>query len=1194
MNLGSIFSVFMVGLLIVPSWVLSQNGLDNNLEVEEANDQIILRGVSSSPWPMYQGNPQHTGLSAYNTSDNPGRLQWKFKAKDYIQTSPVIAANGTIYVKAIKLYAILPNGTLNWKLDSYFTGFSTPVINTNGSIIVAAEFLNSIDSNGNLEWSSIESVSRYSSPVIGSNDIIYVCSWDGLCAFYPDGALKWKFKAKDYIQSSPALGSDGSIYFGAGDNYTYAINPNGTEKWKFNTGSSIFSSPSIGSDGTIYIGNSAGNLTAINPNGTLKWIFETPGISSNSPSIDSTGNIYIGCYDDFLYAINPDGTEKWRSEVGIIFGSSHIISSDGIIYIGSTDNYLYAINSNGTLRWKFKTDRLVSSSPAIGADGSIYIGPDYNYLYAVGKTPPDPPQDLRVTKEDGYIKLTWDIPIHNGGKPVLKYRIYRGINPGLEKFLISIDSSKITYNDKNVNSNQTYYYYVIAVNALGEGNPSNEVIFPIPLLADAPWPMYHGEPKHNGLSKYNTSDNPGKLRWKFYTQETIYSSPVIGPDNTIYIGSYDNYLYAIYPNGTEKWRFNAGSRLYSTPAIGSDGTIYVGSENNILFALYQTGEEKWKLEIDGAISTSPVISQDGTVYVGTYGDYLYAVKPNGTLKWSLKLYDDIASSPAIADDGIIYVGSYNQYIHSINPDRSENWRFETDSSVFSSPAIGHDSSIYFGTIYGFIYSISPSGNLNWRFDPEGGVYSSPAVGSDGTIYIGSQNSNLYALNPDGTLKWKYETGDSILSSPAVSADGIIYFGSLDDNLYALYPNGTLKWMYETKTDIQSSPAIDSEGTIYIGSSDGYLYAVGKSVPEPPQNIMATPDKGFINVTWDAPLSDGGDEIIEYRIYRGISSDNISLLNSTGGSIRSYNDTTISEREIYYYFITAVNSIGESYHGGIILMVYSFGPPDPVSYFEVVAGDKYIDLYWNSPSDTGGYAITRFIIYRGIYPGDEEFLVSVSPYSSSYRDPFVVNNQTYYYFIVVVTELGESKPSQTKTATPKFKLSVPSPPQNLTAIAGDGYVILSWNASSDDGGLRIKGYKIYRSTGRELKVCIDIVSPFSFTYQDLNVTNGWTYDYHITAMNSIGEGEASNKVSATPDFQNITDMITEPESDDNLLLIISWAFVILLIIIVLIILTFGKRFIERKDKEAEKTPRKVKLGPTIGKKKKNEKQEKNKV
>ena len=65
------------------------------------------------------------------------------------------------------------------------------------------------------------------------------------------------------MHSSPAIGSDGTIYVGSEDNNLYAINPDGTKKWAFDTGDDVNSSPAIGRDGTIYFGSLDGNLYAI-------------------------------------------------------------------------------------------------------------------------------------------------------------------------------------------------------------------------------------------------------------------------------------------------------------------------------------------------------------------------------------------------------------------------------------------------------------------------------------------------------------------------------------------------------------------------------------------------------------------------------------------------------------------------------------------------------------------------------------------------------------------------------------------------------------------------------------------------------------------------------------------------------------------------------------------------------------------
>jgi len=345
------------------------------------------------------------------------------------------------------------------------------------------------------------------------------------------------------------------------------------------------------------------------------------------------------------------------------------------------------------------------------------------------------------------------------------------------------------------------------------------------------WPMYKHDLHHTGQSLFKGSEE-NILRWKFPAEARIQSSPVIGSDGTVYIGSHDNNLYAINPDGTEKWRFTADMRIDSTPAIAPDGTIYFGSWNKSMYAITSSGRGLWKVQTSDQISSSPTIGPDGVIYIGSDDGFIYAIYANGTLKWSFGTGDRIFSTPALTQDGTIYVGSFNNNLYAINPDGTEKWRFETNGFIFSSPAIAPDGTIYVGSYDTHLYAIYPNGTMKWSFATEDVVQGSPSIAQDGTIYVGSFNNDLYAINPDGTEKWRFKTDDLVVSSPAIDSEGTIYVGSVDTFLYAINPDGTEKWRFKTEQRIFSSPAIDSEGTIYVGSIDGSLYAIGKPLVLP--------------------------------------------------------------------------------------------------------------------------------------------------------------------------------------------------------------------------------------------------------------------------------------------------------------------------------------------------------------------------
>ena len=378
-----------------------ETGKIKEVKVYLSDSEFVLNTVPI--WATFHYNAERTGQSPYDTSKNTGFMKWKFKLGSAIDSSPVIASDGTVYIGTNwmegdhYLYAVSPNGTLKWKFKTNGTIASIPSIGSDGTIYVGSTqdaYLYAIDPNGKLKW-KFRTGPVTASPALSTDNTIYVesLSFGYIYAIKSDGTLRWKFKIINGPEgkaeevpttSSPAIGKDGTIYVGSDDHCLYAISPDGTLKWKYMTGDCVISSPAIGNDGTIYVGSLDGNLYAINPDGSLQWRFKTGRGIESSPAISFDGTIYIGSWDGFLYAISSGGCMKWKFSANDAIGSSPVIGADGTIFVGSKDSYVYAINQNGTLKWKFKTGDEVWSSPAISLDGTVYIGSWDCYLYAIG------------------------------------------------------------------------------------------------------------------------------------------------------------------------------------------------------------------------------------------------------------------------------------------------------------------------------------------------------------------------------------------------------------------------------------------------------------------------------------------------------------------------------------------------------------------------------------------------------------------------------------------------------------------------------------------------------------------------------------------------------------------------------------------------------------------------------------------
>jgi RHS repeat-associated protein len=344
-------------------------------------------------------------------------------------------------------------------------------------------------------------------------------------------------------------------------------------------------------------------------------------------------------------------------------------------------------------------------------------------------------------------------------------------------------------------------------------------------LANAPWPMHGHDLQHTGRSP-DLGASTSSVLWHYSTSASVESSPAVGGDGTVYVGSDDNAIYAINPDGSLKWKFTTGGGGPSSPAIGSDGSVIVGSNDGRVYDLNPDGTLRWSYQTGGWISSSPAIGPSGIAYIGSSDNYLYALNPDGTLAWRFPTGSWINPSPALAPDGTIYFGSTDWNVYAVNPDGSLKWKYLTGNYVDSSPSVGADGTVYVGSWDGYLYAFNPDSTLKWRYQMNGDGFSSPAVESDGTVIVGSLDNSVYAVNADGSLRWSYATGAYILSSPAIAADGTIYIGSGDGNLYALSPSGSLLWKDSISAGGIASPAI-AAGVVYFGAVAG-LYAFGNT------------------------------------------------------------------------------------------------------------------------------------------------------------------------------------------------------------------------------------------------------------------------------------------------------------------------------------------------------------------------------
>ena len=363
----------------------------------------------------------------------------------------------------------------------------------------------------------------------------------------------------------------------------------------------------------------------------------------------------------------------------------------------------------------------------------------------------------------------------------------------------------------------------------------------------------------------------------------------------------------------------------------------------------------------------------------------------------------------------------------------------------------------------------------------------------------------------------------------------------------------------------------------------YVFSETDAVPGETTNLTATPSAGNITLNWTRAINAS-----TYSIKKKAEGDADFTIIASGIMQDAYTDTNVEEGIRYYYVVWAVNDNGngpESNEANAIIIINTTGLK-PVADSYTQGGFPY---YWynygsennllaqNGSKDKNKYKsylkfdlaeiqgtiISAKLMIYGSSNGTVNASVSTitndnwtetginwsnAPAQGSSLGYLAFNGTSKYVELDVSnyckTEMAGNQiasfvftsPNNNKvTAVSRHPASnqpqllitwtpmtVPPAPQNLTAEPGDTKVTLTWNTV-----IGAESYNVKRSTTSGGPYD-NIASSSQTSYIDNTVTNGTTYYYVVTAMNSTGESNNSNEASATPD--KIATVIVSPVAD----------------------------------------------------------------
>ena len=767
----------------------------------------------------------------------------------------------------------------------------------------------------------------------------------------------------------------------------------------------------------------------------------------------------------------------------------------------------------------------------ISAFNQIGEGPRCPVFSGTLASPPGPLLDLQAVASDSKVTLTWTAPSDNGGSPITGYIVYRSLQSGHETVLNPVTSAP--YQDLNMVNGVTYYYRVSAVNAVGEGQLSAEVVStpaailgpPTSIVATASnstIALSWTAPANTGgsaASSYKIYRGTSATTLLFLTSVTITGYQDVGLTNG---QAYFYKISSVNSVGEGSQSGAVSATPFSVPTIplslsatgGNGGTSLAwaapfsnGGASISRYHIYWSESATGPWTMIDTLSSGTVYGQSGLTNGHTYYYQVAAVNAAGEGPRTATVFAiprTVPSSPLVSSA----VGGTGNVTLVWTAPTSDGGSPLTKYSVYRGTSSGSESLLVdAGSALRFVDKTVLAGTTYYyritASNAQGESLRSNEVSAT-TFGLPTAPNSLTGSASDSSisLQWTVPSSDggSGISSYRV------YYGTASGTYSGNQTVSSPTFVHTSLTNgVRYYYAVSAVTAVGEGPLSAEFSAVPMTNPTAPQSLLAVPGVKQITLSWMPPLQNGGSNVTGYKLYRGASAIGQSLIATLGPQLL-FTDTGLLDGTTYHYSVVAINSKGESLPSSDASARTNAVPTVPTG-FSANAGDSQVSLSWSAPADSGGSIITSYNVYRSTTAG--VYLLIGNTASLFYTDPGLTNGQHYYYSVAAVNSVGEGARANQISTVPA---APPGAPTQLAAVPGVKSITLSWTAPSSTGGSPILGYHILRGTapGSETQYADAGASPFS----DSPLSNGATYYYKVVAYNTVNSGQSSNEASAS--------------------------------------------------------------------------------
>jgi len=305
----------------------------------------------------------------------------------------------------------------------------------------------------------------------------------------------------------------------------------------------------------------------------------------------------------------------------------------------------------------------------------------------------------------------------------------------------------------------------------------------------------------------------------------------------------------------------------------------------------------------------------------------------------------------------------------------------------------------------------------------------------------------------------------------------------------------------------------------IISHDNEIFAQTPSAPEAVTDLIAIPSNGEIHLSWSEP-DNNGSPIVSYKVIRWETGSDVFTTFPNLSTTTQAIATGLKNNVSYSFKVIATNSFGSSNDSNIAsAKPLATSPltdiPNAITDFMATRGDTKVNLSWTKPYDNGSPITSYKITYWQI--GTDNFKKkTLGAESTSAQITGLTNDVSYAFKINSINALGQSPDSNVDSATPSKSVvaKVPNQVRGVTGIPSNGQVFLSWIEPSDNGSL-ITSYRVtVNEKGSTVSTTYPNIGDVTKT-TILGLKNNVSYEFKISAVNSVGIGKESNPITVIP-------------------------------------------------------------------------------